>query len=78
MTPEFPDGVYYYVLNANADGNPDFPGVPYCVQTYSSTVTISNSTTDSVSCTDDSVSGAAGAATATLALAAGAAFALLA
>ena len=76
MTPEFPDGMYYYVLNANAAGTPDFPGVPYCVQTYSSTVTISNSTTEV--CTEDSVSGAAGAATATLALAAGAAFALLA
>merc|ERR1712013_577536 len=30
-TPEFPDGMYVYVLNVQEDGNPDFPGVPYCL-----------------------------------------------
>jgi hypothetical protein len=30
-TPEFPDGMYVYVLNVQENGTPDFPGVPYCV-----------------------------------------------
>eukprot|EP00930_Biecheleria_cincta_P094174 TRINITY_DN8502_c0_g1_i1.p1 TRINITY_DN8502_c0_g1~~TRINITY_DN8502_c0_g1_i1.p1 ORF type:complete len:699 (+),score=66.14 TRINITY_DN8502_c0_g1_i1:54-2150(+) len=34
-TPEFPNGMYVYVLNINADGKPDFPGVPYCTQSTS-------------------------------------------
>ena len=29
-TPEFPNGMYVYVLNIQDNGKPDFPGVPYC------------------------------------------------
>jgi len=31
-TKEFPQGMYVYVLNVQSNGKPDFPGVPYCVQ----------------------------------------------
>lgn len=31
-TPEFPDGMYVYVLNVQENGRPGFPGVPYCKQ----------------------------------------------
>jgi hypothetical protein len=34
-TPEFSNGMYVYVLNVQANGSPDFPGVPYCHQTSS-------------------------------------------
>lgn len=30
-TPEFPDGMYVYVLNIQENGLPEFPGVPYCL-----------------------------------------------
>jgi len=31
VTPEFPDGMYYYVFSVKeADGHVQFPGVPYC------------------------------------------------
>ncbi|CAD7924218.1 unnamed protein product [Amoebophrya sp. A120] len=29
-TPEFPNGMYVYVLNVDTNGKPGFPGVPYC------------------------------------------------
>ena len=31
-TPEFPNGMYIYVLNIGTNGKPEFPGVPYCLQ----------------------------------------------
>eukprot|EP00930_Biecheleria_cincta_P038500 TRINITY_DN2643_c0_g1_i2.p1 TRINITY_DN2643_c0_g1~~TRINITY_DN2643_c0_g1_i2.p1 ORF type:complete len:439 (-),score=31.54 TRINITY_DN2643_c0_g1_i2:158-1393(-) len=38
-TPEFPNGMYVYVLNINAAGSPEFPGVPYCTQSTSTGTT---------------------------------------
>ncbi|CAD7948052.1 unnamed protein product [Amoebophrya sp. A25] len=32
-TPEFPTGMYVYVLNVDTNGKPGFPGVPYCKHT---------------------------------------------
>lgn len=45
-TPEFPDGMYVYVLNIQSNGSPDFPGVPYCYQsTTTGTVAVSSGVT---------------------------------
>merc|ERR1712151_1126760 len=46
-TPEFPNGMYVYVLNVDSDGNVAFPGVPYCLQSGSDSS--SSATTESPS-----------------------------
>merc|ERR1719454_1086928 len=50
-TPEFPSGMYVYVLNIQATGSPDFPGVPYCLQSTSSVVTTTNAPTTAIQTT---------------------------
>jgi len=38
-TPQFPNGMYVYVLNVQPDGSADFPGGPYCMQSSPTTST---------------------------------------
>jgi len=33
VTPEFPEGIYYFVFTVYDDGHVQFPGVPYCTGT---------------------------------------------
>jgi len=53
-TPEFPSGMYHYVLNVDADLNIEFPGTPYCVGSSStSTSTACAPTPAPTSCVND-------------------------
>lgn len=60
-TPQFPNGMYVYVLNVQANGSPDFPGVPYCyqqasTQTSTSTTTVTTTTVTTTTVTTTTVS----------------------
>merc|ERR1712079_285913 len=55
-TPEFPNGMYVYVLNVDSDGNVAFPGVPYCLQSGSDSSSIATTESPSSETTESSSS----------------------